>query len=299
MAECDAHFVATRERIPSPECREVSLEEIAGHHHFSFLTINGKIGMGGLAAVYRMTTKNNLGFALKLPLKVTARTYSHFALEAQLLRELRRKNAPIPELVSHGVAAAFPYILMDDLGDNFLRNPPLSHSTHARAEKASAVGLRVSDALQALHELGYRHNDVKPANIHYALSGNIHLLDFASATLLESSVDLEASPMYLAPERFTAAFPVNDAVDVFGLGMTLYELLAGYPAFKTTQDLATISGLCEHVHLVKTRGYTPLRGYSPGFTSLVLSMIEYDPARRPSLPVVREKLLAIRREYFD
>jgi len=304
MAEDDTNIVvlSQRERIsvPFPKRREVSLEEIADHHHFSFLTLDGKIGMGGLAAVYRMMTETHLGFALKVPLKVTAKTYDHFALEAHLLRDLRRKNAPVPELVSHGIAVAFPYVLMDDLGMDFLKSTNTHHGNHVLAEKVSRVGLRVCDALQALHELGYRHNDVKPANIHYALSGDIHLLDFASATPLDSSLDSQAfSPRYLAPERLIDGFPVNEKVDVFGLGLVLYELLADHPAFMTTQDPNTIPGLREHVHLVKTRGYAPLTGYSPWITSLVRSMIEYDPTGRPPLSVVREELLAVRREYFE
>src|SRR3989338_4907189 len=95
MAEADTHLLAPSERIVvSPISRtEVSLEEIADHDHFSFLTLGGNIGMSGLAAVYRMVNSAGLCFALKVPLRVTPKTYRLYNLEAHLLRELRRKGA--------------------------------------------------------------------------------------------------------------------------------------------------------------------------------------------------------------
>ncbi|MBI5002777.1 protein kinase [Candidatus Woesearchaeota archaeon] len=303
LGEADNHVLPPDARevvVPLPPRREVSLEEIAAHDHFYFLKLHGQIGMGGLAAVYRMHDSLEQGFALKVPLRVTPKTYDHFALEAHLLRGLRRASALVPELVSHGVAADFPYLLMDDLGLDFLQNPHIHHTTEGSVEKVTRVALAVCDTLMALHALGYRHNDVKPANIHYALSGHIHLLDFASATPLDLGLDTQAfSPLYLAPERVTDDFPVNEKVDVFGLGVTLYELLAYHPPFMTVQDPRTIPGLREHVHLVKTGGYMPLCGYSPRLTSLVCAMMAYDPSHRPSLPVVRQVLHETRKEYFD
>lgn len=303
MEEADESLLCASGRIePAPLVlrRDVSLEEIADHAYFSFLTLGAKIGMGGLAAVYRMQNASDLGFALKVPLRVTARTYDHYALEARLLRDLRRIGAPVPELVSHGIAVAFPYLLMDDLGADFLQNPHTHHNSYGRVEKVMRVGLGVSDALAALHRLGYRHNDVKPANIHYALSGQVHLLDYASSSPLDASEDIQAfSPIYLAPERVTHEFPTGEKVDVFGLGTVLYELLTGHPAFMTVQNSTTIPDLVEHVHhLVKTAGYAPLSGYSPRLTSLVHAMLAYDPSHRPSLPVVRQVLHEIHTEYF-
>lgn len=285
---------------------EICLETVmAEHPHFSFLTLGTRIGTGGLAAVYRMiTTEKGHGdpasFALKVPLHLTPEMDGHFAREAHILRELRKKGAAVPEVVSHGNAADIPYILMDDLGLDFLQCPLIHHkATVAAVERTTRVGYEVSAALLYLHQLGYRHNDVKPRNIHYALSGRIHLIDFASASSLGEQTNAQAfTPRYLAPERITDEFPVGEGVDVFGLGTTLYELLSGHHAFGVQSHPTSIGGIQEHIHLVKTRGYAPLEGYSLQLTSLIYAMLEYNPAQRPSLQGVQRALSIIREDYF-
>jgi serine/threonine protein kinase len=290
-------------RLPKPTIvprEEVSLEEIADHLHFCFLTLGEKIGIGGLAAVYRMMLHDDTLFALKVPLKANRRAYEHFTIEARLLRDLHKEQAPVPELVSHGISAGFPYLLMGDLGPDYLHVPHITLTKYATVDKATRIALRVCDALQALHRRGYRHNDIKSANIHYGFSGDVHLLDFASATPLDSVEDTHVfSPLYLAPERVTHEFPVSAAVDVFGLGVTLYEILAKDCPFKAAQQLRSIPDIHEHIHLVRTRGYAPLLGYTPKLTHLVYAMLSHNPAERPSIHSIREVLGDIRKEYFE
>jgi serine/threonine protein kinase len=102
------------------------------------------------------------------------------------------------------------------------------------ARRAAEIGLKVLGALDAAHRRGILHRDVKPANI--MLDGDrVVLTDFGiaaidGATALTATGLLVGSPDYLAPERINGRSPTA-AVDMWGLGVTLYAAVAGSPPF--------------------------------------------------------------------
>lgn len=98
----------------------------------------------------------------------------------------------------------------------------------------AGLGLQAADALAYAHELGVIHRDVKPSNIMLDMRGKLYVTDFGLAKLTDDSSLTETGDMlgtlrYMPPEALQGK--AGERGDIYGLGLTLYEMLAGEPAF--------------------------------------------------------------------
>ncbi|MFE6869568.1 serine/threonine-protein kinase [Kitasatospora sp. NPDC057692] len=114
-------------------------------------------------------------------------------------------------------------------------------------EEAAAVAGGVLRALAAAHRIGIIHRDVKPSNIMLADDGTVLLTDFGIAknhadTKLTATGSIVGSLEYVAPERFDGGRD-TPAVDVFGLGATLYEMLEGMSPFRRDTAVAIMAAI--------------------------------------------------------
>jgi len=143
-----------------------------------------------------------------------------------------------------------------------------------------SIFVQVSEALKCLHEHKIIHRDLKSANIFFQGS-KVKIGDLGVGTVMRKSKanTCVGTPYYLAPEMWKNK-PYDTKVDVWSLGVLLYELAALEPPFqaKTMKDLSKV--IC--------RGKTPRMPscYSVELQDMVKSLLVLEPARRPSMEQV-------------
>ncbi len=130
-------------------------------------------------------------------------------------------------------------IVMEQLGGGSLR---ARAAQGLRIEAACAVGLAAAAGLGYAHDQGVLHRDVKPENILFAADGRPKVADFGVAKVLARTAELPSrvigTPRYMAPEQFQLE-ELRPATDLYALGLVLYELLTGRPAFPPEPDRPT------------------------------------------------------------
>ncbi|ATO84649.1 putative serine/threonine protein kinase [Actinoplanes sp. SE50] len=143
---------------------------------------------------------------------------------------------------------------------------------------AAAVGAAVAGALAAAHAAGVVHRDIKPGNV-MLCNGGVKLLDFGISAAAGEPDDDDTgatfgTPAYAAPERLDGK-PAEPATDLYGLGVLLFEMVAGEPPYSvdTWEELA----------VARQTGPTPLPGGLPApLTDLIHRCLDDDPECRPS-----------------
>ena len=206
------------------------------------------LGHGGMGTVYRAERADGQyrqEVAVKLVRSGPRDPYAieRFRTERQVLARLIHPN--IAGLVDGGFASdGTPYLVME-LVDGI----PITEwcdSERLPLEGRLRLFRVVCEAVQHAHRALVVHRDLKPSNIFVSRSGNVKLLDFGIAKLLDPDAwDVESTttraemrlitPDYGAPEQRQGG-PTTTATDVYALGVVLYELLTGArpAAFSTT-----------------------------------------------------------------
>jgi Tol biopolymer transport system component/predicted Ser/Thr protein kinase len=211
--------------------------------------ISGKLGQGGMGAVYRATdTKLGREVAIKvLPLSFAedADRVARFTREAKVLASLNHPN--IAQI--YGIEERA--LVMELVPGATLQRPlPL--------ETALNYARQIAEALEAAHERGIVHRDLKPANIVVTPEGVVKLLDFGLAAIAPVAGDPLSSPTitmqtaqsgvimgtaaYMSPEQ-AAGKPVDKRADVWSFGVVLWELLTGRRLFEGDTISVTLAGV--------------------------------------------------------
>jgi serine/threonine protein kinase/uncharacterized protein HemY len=157
-----------------------------------------------------------------------------------------------------------------------------SQSGRMYFESVARIGLQAADALSYAHSQGVLHRDVKPSNLLLDTSGTVWLTDFGLAKAegmedLTATGDVVGTLRYMAPERLNGR--ADERSDVYGLGITLYEMLTLRPAFDES----------DRVHLIRqiTRDDPAAprsvdRRIPRDLDTIIVKATEKNPARRYS-----------------
>jgi serine/threonine protein kinase len=181
-----------------------------------------------------------------------------------------------------------------------LRDGPLS------IREALEIGVHTTRAMEALDESGVIHRDIKPSNILLAPDGTAKLSDFGIARDLNSETFLTQAGVglgtfsYMAPEQFQEARAVDQTADVYGLGATLYHLIAGQPPFYFS-GRGNPAEFVERILNEDPASLTELRVDCPEAVSeYVLKMLAKVPDQRPaSAALVHTVLIKLVADHFD
>jgi serine/threonine-protein kinase len=201
------------------------------------------LGRGGAASVFaaeHALVKRPV--ALKIPHDDPSQRdalHARLRLEASALARVR--HPAIVDVVDAGDFGSVPFLAMQ-----LLEGRTLSGLLVARgrmdSDEVIKIGTELSAGLAAAHATGLIHRDVKPSNVFVTRdpSNQVRLLDFGSVKFaddyggapLTQVGAIVGTPEYMAPEALLSLPSVDHRVDVYSLGVTLYELLAGAVPFE-------------------------------------------------------------------
>lgn len=212
-----------------------------------------KLGAGGQGTVYKaQDTKLDRTVVIKvLPAELTSRTanFKRFEREAQLCSQLDHPN--ICTIFDFNEAGGVYYIAMQYVEGKNVRQ--LVNGRPLELKSALSIAIQVCDALAYTHARNIIHRDIKAGNIMVTSSGQVKILDFGLAKLLQGEhehakgIDRTeiteigipyGTATYAAPEQAKGEVADHRA-DIFSTGVLLYELLTGIWAFqgKTVVDV--------------------------------------------------------------
>jgi serine/threonine-protein kinase len=245
-------------------------------------------GEGRLAKVYRARpSEAGPGAPADYALKVLRERLEDNPLAVELLRREAAVAQQVsdPHLVSvlaAGLEEPPYYVVMPWLAGRSLEGKINRMSVGA----ALWTARQVSEALDSLHQSGWMHADVKPANIIVSPEGHATLVDLGFARRRDEAGSVVNRPLlgtvaYIAPEMVTSTLGADIRSDIYSLGATLYELLSGRPPF-TGNDLAEL--ISQHRQSVPTDVRELVGGIPDEVAELIAKMLAKEPLRRPQTP---------------
>ena len=285
-------------RVSNPGWRAAAALFVPGLVVAERYRLEQKIGQGGMAAVFRAT---DLELEEQVALKVFSMVeasdvaVARFKQELKLSRQLSHPN--IIRLYDIGLHDGHRYISMELLRGRSLKsrmNEPIDFLEALRLLEQACQGL------QAAHEQGVIHRDVKPDNFFLTEAGVLKVMDFGIAkqqaaqnvTVVGS---IAGTPAYMSPEQISNFSTVTLRTDLYALGVMAYEIFTGSQPFQHA-DLVPL--LLLHVN----QPPEPPRERNPGIPEeleeVILKLLDKNPARRhQSAHDLAEDLARIRRNY--
>ena len=202
-----------------------------------------------------------------------------FVREARLAARLSHPN--IVGVYDVGEEGGLPFIVMEYVEGETVADL-LRHRGRLEPDEAVALALQACAGLEAAHQAGLVHRDVKPQNLLVTPGGTLKVADFGIARSLDGTQVTQAGTVlgtagYLAPEQ-AAGETVTAAADVYALGAVLYELLTGRPPY-------VADSLAELAARQRKGSISPVRELAPEVPSAtedaVMHSLARDPAYRP------------------
>jgi predicted ATPase/serine/threonine protein kinase/DNA-binding CsgD family transcriptional regulator len=258
-----------------------------------------EIGRGGFGVVYRC---RQTALDRTVAVKVLTGDLDEDS-RARFLREQRAAgrltgHPNVVNVLQVGVTEHDrPYIVMpfyahDSLDAHIRKRGPL------RLADALRVGVKIAGALEAAHDLGILHRDVKPANILLTDYGEPALTDFGIAHIsggFETTTGVvTGSPAFTAPEVIAGGAP-SPAADVYGLGATLFAAATGHAAFERRSGEQLVA---QFVRITTAPTPDPREhGIADDVSTVIEAAMAHDPVGRPSVGELGRQLRHLQHQH--
>jgi serine/threonine protein kinase len=238
----------------SSDIRAHELPTVDKMEHLGSGTVDGVLGSGGMACVYKIwNEKLEIYRAVKILLPTMQKEQQdRFMTEAKITAKLHHPN--IIETYDSGEWHGLPIIEMELIEGTTLNTFIATHKTIPSPVCAS-IAIQVARALAYAHTLkvmiygknytGIIHRDLKPSNIMVAHTGQVKLMDFGVARPMETGLhtvvteNIVGTIHYFSPEQI-GGYPIDHLTDVYSFGAVLYELLSGRNPFPYSNMVAMI-----------------------------------------------------------
>ncbi len=262
------------------------------------------LGEGGMASVH-------LAYDNVLDRQVAVKTLhtelgreqsfrERFRREAQAVARLEHTNIVTVYDSGEDVApdgATTPYIVMQLVEGQPLRdvlNEAVAQYGAMPAERALKITTGVLAALEASHDAGLVHRDIKPGNVMFDRKGVVKVMDFGIARALQSGVTsmtqtgmVVGTPQYLSPEQALGK-SVDARSDLYSVGCMLFELLTGQLPFDGDSPFSIAY---KHVQEEPPTPSSLNPAVTPAVDALVARALRKDPAHRfPTAEAMREEV---------
>lgn len=248
--------------------------------------IEQELGAGGMSTVYRATDLNlRRTVAVKL-------IHTHLSRDPQFVRRFESEATVVARLKHPNIVQVydfdndggtyyivFEYVAGESLQDRLLRLAAARRVMFV--EKSVEIAASIADALDYAHQREVIHRDVKPANVMLDERGQAILTDFGIAKIVGGTQHTGSGVMlgtarYVSPEQ-VQGHPVSGQSDIYSLGATVFEMLAGRPPY---QGDSVISVLMAHVNepLPDLNQIRP--GLAPGLSAVINKAMAKEPSAR-------------------
>jgi tetratricopeptide (TPR) repeat protein len=242
--------------------------------------IEGELGRGAMGAVFRARDPAGRAVALKVMLSQgsSRQRLERFRREVELTQGLSHPG--IVRVLGGGVEGELPCLILElvegsDLEEVF-NDPGADPDTKLRLVE------EVARAVDYAHGQGVVHRDLKPANVLVSSDGRARVTDFGLARDLDRKTRLTVTgqglgtPAYMSPEQVMGDKNTGPGVDVYALGVMLFEALTGELPF----DASTPMALYDSILKTKAPRPSSISPQAAPYDRLVESALAKDPARR-------------------
>ncbi|HEY3120146.1 MAG TPA: HEAT repeat domain-containing protein [Vicinamibacteria bacterium] len=242
--------------------------------------IQSLVGKGGMGAVYRAHDKIlEETVALKILLSTVARSPEmgrRFRSEIKLARKVSHRN--VCRIHEYGEEGPLRYICME-----YIEGINLKQAIRAKGplpvEDAYDAAGQIARGLEAIHEAGIIHRDLKTANIMRTEQGLIKLMDFGIAkrggedatTGVTAAGEIMGTPEYMSPEQARGQ-KIDFRSDIYALGIVIFEMLTGAPPFRGPTPLDTF--------FMHVQDPPPLEKVLPAFVPILRKALAKNPDER-------------------
>ena len=212
--------------------------------------ILSQLGRGGMGMVYkahdRMLDETVAIKVLRSEFANTVEMTKRFRHEIKLARKVSHRN--VCRIHEYGEDGGVRYISMEYVEGTDVKQLARDEGGFLETDEAFEVAIQAADGLQAIHDVGIIHRDMKASNIMRDPSGRVRLMDFGiaksegsdrSAGGLTSAGQIMGTPEYMSPEQCLGD-RIDQRSDIYALGVVVYEIFTGNVPFRGDSPVATL-----------------------------------------------------------